>query len=180
MSGRSSLSSIGSIKKTGKKNTWRISTRATRSRGTRRTKKQAMDISRQRDCRVPKGMETDAENRAREQKAQTRPRGRSNVRREYVRTEGRGMSDSRKHLERSLQDEEFAREWKEQSAKRDVMRQIVEARMKEGLTQQELAERCGMKASNLCRLENGNGNPSVATLEKIARVLGRRLEISFV
>lgn len=90
------------------------------------------------------------------------------------------MSDSRKHLERSLQDEEFAREWKEQSAKRDVMRQIVEARMKEGLTQQELAERCGMKASNLCRLENGNGNPSVATLEKIARVLGRRLEISFV
>ena len=52
--------------------------------------------------------------------------------------------------------------------------------MEEGLTQQELAERCGMKASNLCRLENGNGNPSVATLEKIARGLGRRLEISFV
>ena len=90
------------------------------------------------------------------------------------------MSDFRKHLERSLQDEEFAREWEEQSAERDVMRQIVEARMEEGLTQQELAERCGMNASNLCRLENGNGNPSVATLEKIARGLGRRLEISFV
>ena len=90
------------------------------------------------------------------------------------------MRDFRKHLERSLQDEEFAREWEEQSAERDVMRQIVEARMEEGLTQQELAERCGMKASNLCRLENGNGNPSVATLEKIARGLGRRLEISFV
>lgn len=90
------------------------------------------------------------------------------------------MSDFRKHLERSLQDEEFAQEWEEQSAERDVMRQIVEARMEEGLTQQELAERCGMKASNLCRLENGNGNPSVATLEKIARGLGRKLEISFV
>lgn len=90
------------------------------------------------------------------------------------------MSDFRKHLEKSLQDEEFAQEWNEQSAERDVMRQIVEARMEEGLTQQELAERCGMKASNLCRLENGNGNPSVATLEKIARGLGRKLEISFV
>ena len=86
------------------------------------------------------------------------------------------MSDFRKHLERSLQDEEFAQEWEGQSAERDVMRRIVE----EGLTQQELAERCGMKASNLCRLENGNGNPSVATLEKIARGLGKRLEISFV
>lgn len=90
------------------------------------------------------------------------------------------MSDLRKHLERSLQDEGFAQEWEEQSAERDVMRQIVEARMEQGLTQQELAERCGMKASNLCRLENGNGNPSVATLEKIARGLGRKLEISFV
>lgn len=90
------------------------------------------------------------------------------------------MSDFRKHLEKSLQDEGFAQEWEEQSAERDVMRRIVEARMEEGLTQQELAERCGMKASNLCRLENGNGNPSVATLEKIARGLGRRLEISFV
>lgn len=90
------------------------------------------------------------------------------------------MSDFRKHLERSLQDEGFAQEWEEQSAERDVMRQIVEARMEEGLTQQELAERCGMRASNLCRLENGNGNPSVATLEKIARGLGRKLEISFV
>ena len=90
------------------------------------------------------------------------------------------MSDFRKHLEKSLRYEGFAQEWEEQSAERDVMRQIVEARMEEGLTQQELAERCGMKASNLCRLENGNGNPSVATLEKIARGLGRKLEISFV
>ena len=90
------------------------------------------------------------------------------------------MSDFRKHLESSLQDEGFAREWDEQSAERDVVRRIVEARMEEGLTQQELAERCGMKASNLCRLENGSGNPSVATLEKIARGLGRRLEVSFV
>lgn len=79
----------------------------------------------------------------------------------------------------TLQDEGFAQEWEEQSAERDVMRQIVEARMEQGLTQQELAERCGMKASNLCRLENGNGNPSVATLEKIARGLGRKLEVSF-
>lgn len=43
-----------------------------------------------------------------------------------------------------------------------------------------LASKCGMKAANLCRLENGNGNPSLATLAKIAKGLGRRLEINFV
>ena len=61
-----------------------------------------------------------------------------------------------------------------------MMRRIVEARMAEGMTQAELAEACGMKPANLCRLENGNGNPSVATLSKIARGLGRKLQISFV
>ena len=37
-----------------------------------------------------------------------------------------------------------------------------------------------MKPANLSRLENGNGNPSVATLAKIAHGLGRKLEINFV
>ena len=89
------------------------------------------------------------------------------------------MSDFRRHLERSLADEDFRAEWDAQSVEREVTRQIVEARMEEGLTQRELARRCGMKASNHSRLENGGGNPSVATLAKIARGLGRRLEIRF-
>lgn len=90
------------------------------------------------------------------------------------------MSDFRKHLERSLQDPEFKAEWDAQATERALMRQIVEARLEEGLSQQELARRCGMKPANLCRLENGNGNPSVATLNKIAHGLGRELQISFV
>ena len=52
--------------------------------------------------------------------------------------------------------------------------------MREGLTQQELARRSGIKPANLCRPENGNGNPSVAILSKIAAGLGRKLEIRFV
>lgn len=90
------------------------------------------------------------------------------------------MSDFRKHLERSLQDPEFKAEWDAQAPERALMRQIVEARLEEGLSQQELASRCGMKPANLCRLENGNGNPSIATLNKIAHGLGRELQISFV
>jgi len=89
------------------------------------------------------------------------------------------MSDFRDHLEKSLSNPAFKAEWKNQSVERDIMRQIVEARIAEGLSQQELAAKCGMKPSNLCRLENGNGNPSVATLNKIARGLGKRLKISF-
>ena len=90
------------------------------------------------------------------------------------------MSDFRKHLEKSLvEDPAFRAEWEAQAAEREVMRRVVEARIEEGMTQAELAEQCGMKAANLCRLENGNGNPSVATLERIARGLGRKLVIDF-
>ena len=90
------------------------------------------------------------------------------------------MTSVREHLEASLNDSAFREEWEAQEVEREVIGSIVEARLAAGLSQKELAERCGMKASNLCRLENGNGNPSVATLAKIARGLGKRLRISFV
>lgn len=93
---------------------------------------------------------------------------------------GREMNDFRRHLEASLKDPAFKEEWDVQAVEREVARSIVEARMREGLTQQELARRSGMMPANLCRLENGNGNPSVATLSKIASGLGCKLEIRFV
>lgn len=93
---------------------------------------------------------------------------------------GCAMASVREHLEASLNDPAFREEWEAQEVEREVIGSIVEARLAAGLSQKELAERCGMKASNLCRLENGNGNPSVATLAKIARGLGKRLRISFV
>ena len=65
------------------------------------------------------------------------------------------------------------------AAGRQAARLIVSARSERGMTQAELAEACGMKASNLCRLESGAGNPSVATLSRIARALGRDLVIRF-
>lgn len=90
------------------------------------------------------------------------------------------MSDFRSYLDENLQDPAFAREWEDQEPERQIMAQIVTARKQEGLSQKELADRCGMKASNLSRIENGNGNPSLATLLKIAHGLGKQLKISFV
>ena len=90
------------------------------------------------------------------------------------------MSDFREHLVRELENSDFKREWDDQASEREVARCVVEARLAEGMSQKELAERSGLKQSNLCRLENGHGNPSVETLEKIARGLGRKLRISFV
>ena len=90
------------------------------------------------------------------------------------------MSDFRNYLNESLKDPAFAEAWNEQEPERQLVAQIVSSRKAEGLTQKELAERCGMKPSNLSRIENGNGNPSLQTLLKIAHGLNKQLKISFV
>ena len=56
---------------------------------------------------------------------------------------------------------------------------MIKARHEAGLTQQELAERTGIQQANISRIENGNGNPSLATLTKIANGMGKKLVITF-
>ena len=91
------------------------------------------------------------------------------------------MNDFREHLRESLStDSVFKEEWDTQATEREVMKQIVAARIEAGMSQTDLAKACGMRPANLCRLENGNGNPSIATLDRIARGLGRKLEISLI
>ena len=86
----------------------------------------------------------------------------------------------RDHLNECMQDPLFRREWEAQAPEREIMREIALERAKAGMTQKELAEKIGMRVSNLSRLENGNGNPSIETLARIARGLGKQLQIRFV
>lgn len=58
---------------------------------------------------------------------------------------------------------------------------IRELRQAAGLTQAELAERTGTTASAISRIESANyTNHSLPLLQKIAKALHQRLEISFV
>lgn len=48
---------------------------------------------------------------------------------------------------------------------------IKEIRIQKGLTQKQLGELCGMADSAIRRYENGNANPKIETLQKIADAL---------
>ena len=54
------------------------------------------------------------------------------------------MTGFREHLDESLKDPAFRHEWSAQETEREVMKSIVKARIAAGLTQKELADRCGM------------------------------------
>jgi ribosome-binding protein aMBF1 (putative translation factor) len=56
---------------------------------------------------------------------------------------------------------------------------IQEARMERGLTQQELADKCGITKSYISRLENNVKEVRLSTLQKIVELgLGGQLDLS--
>ncbi len=58
-----------------------------------------------------------------------------------------------------------------------VISELIAARIKQGMTQQDIAKKIGTKQSAIARLESGNSNPSLKFLQKIADVLGYTLTI---
>lgn len=54
---------------------------------------------------------------------------------------------------------------------------VAEARAQYGMSQKELAEATGIDQGDISRIERGISNPSVGTLERIAKALGKDLEI---
>lgn len=92
----------------------------------------------------------------------------------------------RKHLDfdvwkkQALKDPELRAEYDRQQPEFAVIRAIIEARVKKGVTQETLAKKVGTKQSVISRLESGRANPSVAFLKKLAQALNSHLEIKFV
>lgn len=89
------------------------------------------------------------------------------------------MSDLNKFLKKQMQDEEFHKEYNELTPKYEIIKEIIRERTKQNLTQKQFADKVGIKQSNISRLENGNYNPSIDFLQKIAKALGKKLHVKF-
>ncbi|MBE6102052.1 MAG: helix-turn-helix transcriptional regulator [Selenomonas ruminantium] len=90
------------------------------------------------------------------------------------------MDDLDKYLNEQMKNPEFKQEWDNHEMEYQLMMMILKARKDQNMTQMELAERTGLRQSNISRIEKGQALPSIATLSKIAQGLGKRLQISFV
>jgi predicted transcriptional regulator len=59
-----------------------------------------------------------------------------------------------------------------------LVEMIIEQRLKQGITQQQLAKKIGSKQPVISRLEQGTYNPSVKFLQRVAVALNAELNIS--
>ena len=83
-------------------------------------------------------------------------------------------------LQEQLQNPEFRKEYEALQPERAVIQAMIDARRDSGLTQKELSERTGIAQSDISKLENGNANPSIRTLQRLASGMGMNLIVEFV
>ena len=73
--------------------------------------------------------------------------------------------------EKLLKNNGYKREINKQDLSSEIAESIIDARIKKGMTQKELAKKLKTKQSGVARLESGRNYPSFKTLEKIAKIL---------
>ena len=77
-----------------------------------------------------------------------------------------------------LKDPQTNQAYKKLGLEFDLIQLIIERRIKQGLTQTELAKKLKTKQSAISRLECGDYNPSLAFLSRLAKALDAKLHIS--
>ena len=60
-----------------------------------------------------------------------------------------------------------------------IMKLMMKARTEQNITQRQLAAKTGLTQADISRIENGEANPTLQTLKKIADGLGKKLEVRF-
>ena len=89
------------------------------------------------------------------------------------------MTNYQEFKESLMNNPEFRSEYESTRSEFDVMHALIDARINSGLTQKELAAKSGVRQSNISRIENGTCSPTIATLQALAKGLGKQLVISF-
>ena len=92
-------------------------------------------------------------------------------------------------MARTIPGKKVFREWRKDPAYRreyEALEQefalasaVIGARVRAGLTQEQLAERMHTSQSSSARLESGRSKPSTSTLEKIAAATNSKLRVMF-
>ena len=83
-------------------------------------------------------------------------------------------------LKEQLEDSEIKAEYDALEPEFQIIQAMIDARKLKGITQKELSERTGIAQSDISKLENGNANPSLRTLQRLASGMGCKLKLEFI
>lgn len=82
-------------------------------------------------------------------------------------------------LNELMKNQDFKNEYDALEPEYQVIREMLKAREEKNLTQVELSQLTGISQADISRLENGEANPTIGILDRVANAFGKKLEISF-
>lgn len=82
------------------------------------------------------------------------------------------------YIEERLKDPRFRKEWEKSEVPYQITRQLIAARLENGMSQRMLARKAKTTQAVISRIENMSTSPSIGLLERIARALGGGLEVN--
>ena len=85
-----------------------------------------------------------------------------------------------RYLAHQMENRAFKKIYEEEGQRLEIAYQILQLRNKQKLSQKTLAEKLNTTQSVIARMEAGQQNFSIETLNKIASVFERELKIEFV
>ena len=86
----------------------------------------------------------------------------------------------RETLNKQLENPEFKMEWDALEPEYQIIKAMLDTRTAKSMTQKQLADITGIPQADISRLENGNANPSLKTLQRLAEGMGMKLKLEFV
>ena len=86
----------------------------------------------------------------------------------------------RETLNEQLKNLEFKKEWDALEPEYQIIKAMLDTRNEKSMTQKQLADITGIPQADISRLENGNANPSLKTLQRLAEGMGMKLKLEFV
>lgn len=90
------------------------------------------------------------------------------------------MSKFNDFLAQQLQDSETRKEYDALEPEFAFVQAMIDARKTAGLTQKQLSEKTGIAQADISKLESSNGNPSLRTLQRLARGMGMKVKVEFL
>ena len=84
------------------------------------------------------------------------------------------------YLAEKLKNPELKKEYDALAPEFSIIQAMIDARKASGMTQKQLADKTGIAQADISKLERGNANPSLRTLQRLAAGMGMQVKIEFV
>jgi len=86
----------------------------------------------------------------------------------------------RETLNEQLKDEAFKKEYMALEPEFQIIKALLDGRKEKNLTQKQLADLTGINQADISKIEKGNANPSIKTLQRLAAGMDMNIKIEFV